>query len=369
MFPFSRHLYTNHNCGSRHLYLVNKSKVMLRRKKLPSGLATMPGIRGITQISVITADADKTIHHLVQALNPGSFKVLSAKAPQLFNTKYKGAAESWSFKAGLTWIGNTQLEIIQPITGRTVYGNYLNSRNSNAGIEHIYLDAENFDTTLTHFEAAGYPLAQEAQLNAKGRLGVLPLPALPKAFQHLAARFGYTETRDKLKLDIELAKFPPGVSQRLALRAAIPEQWIPAQRPYYFENTPDESPLGDLDAFYVLGQNLESLLDEYAKLTDRRPTPERYQGDHLPGKGRMARIVVGTSLLVLVEPEEGPVEKLICDQGEGLCLLHARPKKDVSTTLGILRSRGWEVSDFKTASQRAYARHTGLPFALWISDE
>jgi hypothetical protein len=343
----------------------------LIRKAIPKDLATMPGIREITQIAVITRDTEKTVQQLAKALNPGAFKIVSAKPPQLFNRTYNDSEEPWTMKAGLTWIGNTQLEVIQPTSGHTVFDDYLANRNNKPGIEHIYLVAQNYNKTCEKYAAAGFPLKQTAQLNASGKLGIISVPALPKAFENLAARFGYTSTQAKLKLDIELAKFPPGVSQRVALRAAIPEQWIPSGRPYHFESVPADAPLADIDAFYVLGSDLDSLIDAYSGLTDRIPVIDRYRDDHLPGKGRLARIAIGTSLLVLVEPESGPVHTLFANQGEGITLVRGRPKQDVKTSISTLESLGWTCisSPLPTREIRAMATHHNVPFALWISSE
>ncbi|MGD1840032.1 MAG: VOC family protein [Thermonemataceae bacterium] len=344
---------------------------MLKRNTLPTKLPTLVGITALTQVAIITRDTEETVKQLAKALNPGSFKIVSAKSPELFNTTYKDKPENWSMKAGLTWIGNTQLEIIQPTSGRTVYDDYLNERDQKAGIEHIYLAAQDFDKTRSHYEAMGYPLQQEAQLNAAGKIGFLPVPALPKFLQHMAARFGYTKTQQSLKLDIELAKFPKGVSQRVALRAAIPEKWLPSHQPSLFESVPTDAPLRDLDAFYVLTKDLETLVAAYAKLTDKKPEITPYYDDHLPGEGHLAQIRVGTSLLVLVQPKQGEIASLLSDLGEGLTLLRGRPQEDVSTTIRLLTSLGWTCH--KSAStlgkKRAFAKHPAIPFALWVTEE
>jgi hypothetical protein len=344
---------------------------MLTRKKLPADLPCLIGIREITQISVITRDTERSAQQLVEALKVGSFKLFSAKAPALFNSSYKGKPEDWAMKAGLTWIGNTQLEIIQPTAGKTVYNDYLVNRNDRAGIEHVYFDAVNFENTLDRFVKAGYPLQQEAQLNAAGKIGFFPIPALPKFLKHLAARFGYTSTQESLKLDIELAKFPQGVTQRAALRAAIPERWIPSSKPIHFEDVPSDCPIKDIDAFYVLCNDLDPLVTAYSKLTDRVPVIEMYNNDHLPGKGRLARIAAGSSLLALVQPEEGPVQSALSEYGEGLSIIRVRPQHDVKTSVESLLDLGWNCQESKSphGEIRFYATHVMVPFGLWLIAE
>ncbi|MEL6944950.1 MAG: VOC family protein, partial [Bacteroidota bacterium] len=175
------------------------------KNKLPKDLPFFKGVSGLPQISIITRDTEKMARQLSEMLKLGSFKIFSAQSPQLFNATYDNKPEDWAMKAGLTWLGSTQIEIVEPTKGRTVYEDYLNSRNQKAGIEHIFFTTDNFETTLNDLEKVGYPLKQEAQLNAPGKLGIFPVPALPSFLKNLAARFGYTSTMKSLKIDIEVA--------------------------------------------------------------------------------------------------------------------------------------------------------------------
>ena len=339
---------------------------MIKRPMLPAHLPRIKGIRALTQVAIITRDTETMTRLLSQHLKVGAFKIFSARAPQLFNAQYGGQPENWSMKAGLTWLGHTQLEVIQPTGGRTVYEDYLNQRQQQAGIEHIYWDAPDFKATLRDLEALGHPLQQEAQLNAPGRIGLFPVPALPRFLRHLSARFGYTSTLDALKLDLEIAQFPKGVSQRFALRAAIAEQWIPADQPQHFESLPTGAPLSDLDAFYVLCRDLPTTMQHYAPLADRPLQAVAYHNKALPGQGQLAYLAVGDSLMALVQPSAGPLVDLLETHGEGLCLLGMRASTNVTAAQTTLQGLGWQGQRFDQ-DQRLFATHPDIPFGICVA--
>ncbi|MCB9765733.1 MAG: hypothetical protein H6739_38520 [Alphaproteobacteria bacterium] len=339
-----------------------------RRPRTPDGLAVTPAFTEITQISVITRDTDAMVDALAAALHPGSFKVLSMTAPELFDRLYDGEPSDWSIRAGLTWIGDMQLEIIQPLTGRTVFGDFLEARGGRPGVEHIYLDRRTGSLTdaITLLAEAGFPWRQEAHMNAAGKLGWMPLPAMPgfMARKH-GARFGYTSTQGTLKVDVELARFPPGVSQRLALRAAIPEKWVPAGDDRHFESMPADTILRDIDAPYVVGHSMDALLAHWGRLTDRAPEVVPYDDDALPGRGRVARVGFNTTSLFLVEPEAGMVADVLERNGEGVGLVRARPAGSLGDAVPALEARGWAV---RVVGEGAGATHPDVPFALWLTE-
>lgn len=324
----------------------------------------MPGFSDVTQVAVISRDALGTIGELRNALGAGSFKVVTMAAPQLFNTHYDGEPEPWTMRLGISWIGDMQLEVIEPLSGRSVFSDFLGARDGRSGIQHVFLARKSlgYEAALSRLDEAGYPFKQHGQVNASGRLGFLPMPALPSCMARFAARFGYTSSQEALKLDIELAKFPPGVSQRLALRAAVAETWVPEDDRAHFESPPPDALLRDIDALYVLTHDLQALVAAYARLTDRAPSVERYDDDVLPGRGRLAPVRFATTMIYLVEPSSGALADRLEASGEGVQVLRAQPFSD---QLGLhLASRGWSLD--AATDTGALASHAKVPFGLWI---
>ena len=339
---------------------------MTKQKQPSDMLPSIKGVREITQLAIITRDTEKMASVLSRALNLGAFKIFSAKSPQLFDATYGNQPEGWSMKAALTWLGKTQFEIIEPTSGRTVYHDYLEARNQQPGIEHIYLDAKNFKATKSQLENAGYPLQQEAKLNAAGRIGWLPIPALPSFLKHMAAGFGYTSTIQDLKVDLEIAKFPRGVSQRFALKAAIPEKWIPAEKPIHFEKLPPDAPIEEVHTLYIMCNDLAATVKNYAKITTAPPKIRACDSSMLHGEGKIAAISIGTKTLHLLQPTSGEIQNFLHHQGEGLYLLGVSPRTSVQNAAQTLKRLGWECSRPSKAGS-VLATHSEIPFTLLIS--
>ena len=335
-------------------------------KPISTDIPSIRGIRKLTQIAVITRDTEKMALTLNNRLQLGAFKIFTAKAPQLFNAKYNGVDNNWSMKAGLTWLGDVQVEIIQPLSGNTVYNDYLNDRDQNAGIEHVYFDALRFEDTLGLFNSIGFPLKQEAQLNASGKIGIMPIPALPSFLNHLAAKFGYTSTIRELKLDLEIAKFPKGVTQRFALKAAKAEKWIPYPNPSLFEKSPKGAPLVNVSMFYIFTKDLDETIGQYSKLTDGPIQTESIPSSHILGAAKLARIAVGKSQIILLEPIEGKSKELINNYGEGLILLGAQSRKPLNEAKKTLKNLGWDIHSSDPNDPFLAVVHD-VPFAILVN--
>ncbi len=346
----------------------------IQRPPTSEGPAWLVGFDDVVQVAVITPDVDGTIRDLRRALGAGSFKVVNMQGPELFNAKYNGSPEDWRMTLGISWIGNMQIEVIQPTAGKNLFRDYLESRGGRAGVQHVFLARKSFSyaEAIESFGKANISWKQEAQVNSSGRLGFLPMPALPGFLaEKYAARFGYTGSIESLKVDVEMAEFPPGVSHRLALRAAVPTRWIPDDDADHFEIPTADAVLRDIDSVYVFGRDLNALVSAYSRLTDRKPTIEAYSDDQLPGKGRLARINLSTTSIILTEPASGELRDLLASPGEGVALLRGRPAGDLKQTSAALAGRGWTVlhKTLQAATgqyEAILATHPGVPFALWV---
>jgi hypothetical protein len=322
----------------------------------------MPGFKDVSQIAVITRDAEASIRAIGQALGAGSFKIATLEPPALFNTTYDGEPRAVAMRVGVTWIGQMLLEVIQPLTRGNVYSDYLERRDERTGIEHILLQLKDltYAQALQAFTQAGYPPIQHGQMNAAGRLGALTVPPMPAFLaRRFATRFCYTATQDALKLDVELAHFAFGVPYRAGLRIAAAETWIPDEA--HFESVPAEAVVSDIDTVYVLGRDLDALAQAYARLTDRQPQIARFADDVLPGKGRLAEIRFDASALVLVEPQSGPLAVLLAERGEGVHLVGGPAHKPASEP--GLDGRGWRT---QPGPGGLFAVHADVPFALLV---
>ncbi len=110
------------------------------------------------------------------------FRSLKAKDT---NGTYMGKPADWVIHLSIAYAGDTQVELIQPVSGASVYQEWLDKHGED-GVQHVayWLDDADYDAAAAHLEAAGFPLVQSF--------------ALPMA------RIGYFDTRSAIGVITEI---------------------------------------------------------------------------------------------------------------------------------------------------------------------
>ncbi|MCW8331420.1 VOC family protein [Photobacterium sp. SDRW27] len=77
---------------------------------------------------------------------------------------YLGKPADWVFHLYIAYAGDTQIELIQPISGVSMFDEALEKHGNS--VQHIayWLDDSEYDAAAKHMEDAGYPLIQDFKL-------------------------------------------------------------------------------------------------------------------------------------------------------------------------------------------------------------
>src|SRR3989304_169304 len=94
-----------------------------------------PGERKIVQIAQVVRDIDKTMKKYHEILNIGPWAVYTFAPPVLRECTYKGKPSTATWVPALAGVGDTQLELMQPLSGESVYTRFLEKKGE--GIHHI----------------------------------------------------------------------------------------------------------------------------------------------------------------------------------------------------------------------------------------
>ncbi|MCR4301440.1 MAG: VOC family protein [Sulfuricaulis sp.] len=75
-----------------------------------------------------------------------------------------GKPENWVCNLYIAYAGDTQVELIQPVSGDSMFNESLDKHGD--AVQHIayWLDDSEYDAAAKHLEAAGYPLIQDFKL-------------------------------------------------------------------------------------------------------------------------------------------------------------------------------------------------------------
>ncbi|MEU0539722.1 VOC family protein [Nocardia sp. NPDC005978] len=84
---------------------------------------------------------------------------------------YRGAPADFTAHIALAYNGDTQLELIQPVRGDSIYTEFLNA--SGPGLHHICVEPEDFDQTLKDAAAQGLDVVQRGDMAGQMRFAYL----------------------------------------------------------------------------------------------------------------------------------------------------------------------------------------------------
>lgn len=93
--------------------------------------------RRIHQIAFVTRDLERSMQAWIDDLGVGPWMVLTFTERSLTYLKVEGrtVTEPFEFLLALAWMGDTQIELIQPVHGPTIYEDHL--RRKGEGLHHI----------------------------------------------------------------------------------------------------------------------------------------------------------------------------------------------------------------------------------------
>jgi methylmalonyl-CoA/ethylmalonyl-CoA epimerase len=123
--------------------------------------------RKIYQIAWVTRDLEKSMRAWVENLKIGPWTVLTFtdKSLKYLKVDDKPVTEPFKFLIGLTWVGDMQLEIIQPVYGPTIYEAFIEKHGE--GLHHIKerIAEDSTDAVLQEYRDKGIGVLQTGQFD------------------------------------------------------------------------------------------------------------------------------------------------------------------------------------------------------------
>jgi hypothetical protein len=112
------------------------------------------------QIGVVVADLEKAIRNLGEIFGIGPFRVIDwppAGREDLMRF-YHGEPGSFTARMAFTELGPVELELIQPVTGPSIWADFL--RDHGEGIHHLRFNLDELDPVQAYLAEKGIPSAQ-----------------------------------------------------------------------------------------------------------------------------------------------------------------------------------------------------------------
>lgn len=268
-------------------------------------------IKGLIQVCIVTSSFEETVRTLADRFGIGPWKCWHYTPPTIFDTRREGKPSAWTMKLGVAWVGDVQLEVIQPTSGTTIYAEHIERQGE--GVQHLLVKTgPGYFDAIRAFEQAGYATTQSARINPPLQAGPLTLPPLPGFLaQNFATQFVYHDTRVGLGVILETSKMPPGISFRLGVRLGKPDFKIAGQA--------GSTPIRAIDSVGILTEDLDTTL---LRWSDLGVGP----WEDIPAEGAAIRAApFGPATLELIQPAgTGLYRDLLEASGPGVGYLGVR---------------------------------------------
>lgn len=138
-----------------------------------------PGERKIIQIAHVVRDMDRAMKKYYEILKIGPWDVYTFAPPALRECTFMGKPSKATWLLALAWVGDIQWELMQPLSGESVYTHFLDKRGE--GIHHIKEWVDDCVAAIEAYRKKGIKVIQSGKydedefyyLDTEPELGVL----------------------------------------------------------------------------------------------------------------------------------------------------------------------------------------------------
>jgi methylmalonyl-CoA/ethylmalonyl-CoA epimerase len=121
-------------------------------------------INKILQIAIVVRDLQKSMEMYWEVFGIGPWRILTFQPPALTNARVRGKPEPYTMRLGITQIGNIQWELIQPLTGNSIYKEFLDKNGE--GLHHVAVDVGDYDHAVDLMKKHGIQTLMSGQMPA-----------------------------------------------------------------------------------------------------------------------------------------------------------------------------------------------------------
>ena len=115
----------------------------------------------VIQVAWIIRDLEASMKRHWEVCGIGPWDIYPFDAGEVADFMYRGRPATHSCLLALAWNGNVQLELIQPVTGRSIYDEHLETKGE--GLHHVKLFYADCQAAVARYVAQGYPVIQSGR--------------------------------------------------------------------------------------------------------------------------------------------------------------------------------------------------------------
>lgn len=140
--------------------------------------------RDVHQVCVVVEDLQAAMERYWNLMGIGPWVVYTFEPPALTDMTVRGKPVAYSMRLALAMIKDVQWELIQPLTGPSIYREFLDEHGE--GVQHVSIGVDDYDETIAAMHDQGIGILMGGCWNG--------------------ATFAYMDTKKDLGVAVELYK-------------------------------------------------------------------------------------------------------------------------------------------------------------------
>jgi methylmalonyl-CoA/ethylmalonyl-CoA epimerase len=114
----------------------------------------------IKQTALVVRDLDEAVRRWSDILGIGPWTGYLLAPPRIRETRYRGEEVEFSMRHALAWQGEAQFELVQPLTGPSIFTDHLDEHGE--GLHHVAKYVQDHPAAVAQALAAGWEPLQSA---------------------------------------------------------------------------------------------------------------------------------------------------------------------------------------------------------------
>jgi Glyoxalase/Bleomycin resistance protein/Dioxygenase superfamily len=117
----------------------------------------------IIQVAHVVYDIDKTMKYYWENFGLGPWDVYTFNPLTVRDSMVRGRPSDFTYLIAVTWRGDVQFELMQPVTGRSIYDECLEKKGE--GLHHIKIYYPDCQKALKQFKDKGIEVIQSGKID------------------------------------------------------------------------------------------------------------------------------------------------------------------------------------------------------------
>jgi hypothetical protein len=139
-------------------YRSHINQLQPRKEDFVMSEAPIWKVEAINQVAIVVKDLDKAMENYWKILGIGPWQVFNFDERIASDLTYDEEDAKFIMKIGLTMVGDTMMELIEPKEGENIYSDFLKEKGE--GIHHFGIFVDDVDKIRTDMRAAGLKCLQ-----------------------------------------------------------------------------------------------------------------------------------------------------------------------------------------------------------------